>query len=98
MRRIMHDYPDQKCVAILQNLISALDQDSRILIDEMVLPNFGVHWQATQADLTMMAQLGSKERTREQWDVLIQSAGLKIVDIHTYNPSLQNSIIVVVPK
>jgi hypothetical protein len=46
----------------------------------------------------MTAELVSKEHTRGQWDVLIESAGLKIVDIHIYNPSLQNSVIAVVSK
>ena len=61
----------------------------------MVLPNVGVHWQAAQTDLTMMAELGSKERTRAQWDALVERAGLEIMAVHTYNSSLQNSIMVV---
>ena len=98
MRRILHDYPDERCVAILQNQIPALDQESRILIDEMVLPNTGVHLQMAQTDLTMMAELGSKERTRDQWYALLESAGLKLTAIDVYNPSLRNSIVVFVSK
>ena len=98
MRNILHDYPDDICVTILKNLVPAMEQDSRILIDDMVLPNAGVHWQATQQDLTMMAALGSKERTREQWESLIESAGLKILETYTYTSTLQDSILMVVPK
>ena len=54
----------------------------------MVPPNTGVHWQAAQLDLTMMAALGSVERTREQWCVLMESAKLKLLEIHTYTTSL----------
>lgn len=75
-----------------------MDKQSRILIDDMVLPNSGVHWQATQLDLTMMAALGSMERTREQWHALIENAGLKILQIHTYTSSLQDSVIMAVPQ
>ena len=75
-----------------------MDKESRILIDDMVLPDTGVHWQAAQLDLTTMAALGSVERTKEQWYALIASAGLKILDIYTYTALLQDSIIVVVPQ
>ncbi len=75
-----------------------MDKESRILIDDMVLPDTGVHWQAAQLDLTMMAALGSVERTKEQWYALMANAGLKILGIYTYTALLQNSIIVVVPQ
>ena len=94
----MHDYPDDKCIAILRNLIPVMDQESRILIDDMVLPDTGVHWQAAQLDLTMMAALASVERTKERWYALMEKAGLKILQIHTYTTSLQDSVIVAVPK
>lgn len=98
LRNILHDWPDDKCVAILKSLIPYMDKDSRILIDDMVLPNTGVHWQAAQLDLTMMAALGSVERTKEQWYALMESAGLKILHIYTYTTSLQDSVIVAVAK
>lgn len=99
MRNILHDYPDHKCVEILHHLKDAMAgyPDSVILIDDMVLPDTEVHWQATQLDLTMMCALGSMERTREQWYNLIESAGLKIDRVHQYTTSLQDSIIVAVP-
>ncbi|THV52662.1 hypothetical protein BGAL_0073g00370 [Botrytis galanthina] len=98
LRNILHDWPDDKAVIILKNLIPALGPDSRILIDDMVLPNENVHWQAAQLDLTMMSALGSKERTEEQWRSLIDAAGLKILKIIPYTMLLNESIIMVVPK
>ncbi|CAG8982199.1 hypothetical protein HYALB_00003635 [Hymenoscyphus albidus] len=98
LRNILHDWPDEKSVVILKNIISAMEPDSRILIDDKVLPNEKVHWQATQEDLTMMATLGSKERTVEQLRVLMDSAGLEVLDIVQYTTSLNDSIIVAVPK
>ena len=75
-----------------------MDKDSRILIDDMVIPDTGVRWQAAQLDLTIMATLGSVERTKEQWYALMKSAGLKILQIYPYTTLLQDSIIVVVPE
>ena len=71
---------------------------SLILVDEMVLPDTNASWQATQLDLTMMAALGSLERTQEQWQNLLQSAGLKILKIYPYNVSVHDSIIAAVPS
>ena len=75
-----------------------MGQESRILIDEMVLPDSGVHWQATQIDLTMMSALASRERTREQWYALLEAARLKIERILPYTFPLQDSVIVAVPE
>lgn len=46
MRNIIHDYPDEKAAVILRNTAAALSPDSLILIDDMVLPNSGVHLHA----------------------------------------------------
>lgn len=97
MRNIIHDYPEDKAIVILKNTIAALGPDSVILIDDMVIPNSGAHWHATQIDLIMMTSLGSLERTKEQWYELLEKAGLKINRIYTYTTSLQDSIIECVP-
>jgi demethylsterigmatocystin 6-O-methyltransferase len=97
MRNILHDYPDDKSHAILKHTIDALAEDSLILIDDMVLPNDGVHWQGAQLDMLMMATLASRERTEEQWYQLLEGAGLKINKIYTYTGSLKDSIIEAVP-
>ena len=98
LRQILHDYPDDKCVTILKNLVSAMDADSRIILDEMVLPETGAQWQETGTDLAMMAALGSKERTGSQWQALIDSAGCKILETFTYSWPVENAVQVVVPK
>ncbi|KAK2598188.1 hypothetical protein QQS21_005665 [Conoideocrella luteorostrata] len=93
MRNIIHDWPSDKAFEILQNIKPAMDNGSVLLIDEMVLPDIGVHWQATELDMAMMALLGSRERTRAQWNELITQAGLKIHHIYQYTTSLNDSII-----
>ena len=98
MRGILHDFPDDKCRVILQHCIDVLAPDSLILIDDMVLPNTGVYWQTAQVDLTMMVALAARERTHEQWTALLDSVGLRIVDIHVYTPPVHESVITCVPK
>ncbi|ROV90908.1 hypothetical protein VMCG_09989 [Cytospora schulzeri] len=98
LRAIMHDWPDDKCIVILKQLIAASGPQSQILIDDMVLPDAGVSFEAATIDLTMMATLGSRERTLKEWHGLLDRAGLKVLHIHTYFARRQDSIIQVVAK
>lgn len=98
LRNVLHDWPDEKCIVILEHLVAALGPLSQILIDEMVLPDTGVPWEAAAIDLTMMASLGSHERTVKEWYGLLEAAGLRVVNIYTYVPRRQDSIIQVVPN
>lgn len=93
MRNIIHDYRDEQAIQILSHTRDALGSDSVILIDDMVLEEKGVNWQAAQLDITMMACFSSLERTRKQWQDLTARAGLKIVKVYTYTESLGDSVI-----
>jgi demethylsterigmatocystin 6-O-methyltransferase len=96
MRNILHDWPDDKCVQILKNTAAALAPGSVILIDDMVIPDTGAHFHATQQDIGLLAGLAAIERTRAHWYSLVEEAGLKINKIYTYTVSQQDSIIEVV--
>lgn len=41
MHKIMHDWPDQGCVPILTHLRNAMDADSRIFINDVIVPDQG---------------------------------------------------------
>lgn len=97
LRHVLHDWPDEQCVEILRNIIPAMGPDSRILVDELVLPESGVPWQAAFMDILMMGSFASIERTRAQWYALLEKAGLKILDVHQYDPKML-SVIVAVPN
>ncbi|KAJ5885429.1 Winged helix-turn-helix transcription repressor DNA-binding [Penicillium taxi] len=97
LRRIMHDWPDLEAAKILRNIASAMGTDSRILIDETVLPETGAHLQSTMADIAMMT-FGGKERTESQWSALAEISGLKIEQIHTYIASTYTAILVLAPQ
>ncbi|KAF5871803.1 putative o-methyl transferase b protein [Botrytis fragariae] len=97
LRNIIHDYADEKCRIILKHLKDAMGLDSAILIDEMVIPETGAHWHATQIDLVMMTVLASTERTEGEWLALLASVGLQAKRIVKYTASLGDSIIVAVP-
>ncbi|KAF2111730.1 methyltransferase B [Lophiotrema nucula] len=97
LRHILHDWTDDDSVRILKSIVPAMGPKSRIVIDEIVLPDKDVPWQAAYMDLTMMGSLGGVERTKSEYEAILDRAGLKLVGIHKYDPKLQ-SVILAVPK
>ena len=98
LRTVLHDWNDRDAETILRNQVAAMAPGSKILIDEMVLPNEGVHWWSACLDLHMYIMLGSLERNERQWQALLDKAGLRLVEIKTYSPVMRHSIIVAEPK
>ena len=82
IRRVFHDWLDEEARKILANIVPAMAPDSRILISDMALPE-PVTLQDAHAvwlDLMMMT-IGGKERTKKDWESLVESAGLKLVKL-----------------
>ena len=52
---------------------------SRILINEMVVPEKGASMDNTAFDMIMMAMFSARERGERKWRELIAGAGLKLV-------------------
>jgi demethylsterigmatocystin 6-O-methyltransferase len=98
MRNILHDFPDEKCITILKNTAAALAPGSVILLDEMVIPDTGAHFRATQQDMIVMATFAAVERTEAHWHTLVEAAGLKITKISLYDDNVDDSLIEVVKQ
>lgn len=56
---------------------------SKIILNELVLPDEKCGIIAAQVDITMMGALAATERSERQWRHVIDSAGLKIDQIWT---------------
>jgi len=78
IRRCLHDWSDGECVKILKVIGAAMVPGvSRVLIAEMVVPASNVDSETCWMDLTMMAISGC-ERTKKQWEDILDAAGLKL--------------------
>ena len=66
--------------------------DSRIIVDEMVIPDKGAHSYATIMDLAMMIMFGSLERTKEEFVEIFQRAGLILNRDFLYNPNQADTV------
>lgn len=65
---------------------------SKIILNELVLPNQKCSLIAAQVDITMMACLAATERSERQWHEVVGSAGLKIQNIWTDVPEAESII------
>ena len=65
---------------------------SKILINEFVVPDLGASWSVTSMDWVMMALGATRERTEKQWRALLETAGLQIVHIWTYDHGTESLI------
>ena len=74
-RTIFHDWPDSHCRIILQHTLDAMGPNSKLLINEYVLPEKGVGVFPACLDLSMMATKGGMERTERDWKNLVESVG-----------------------
>lgn len=65
-----------------------------VFLDEIVLPNEKIHWQATQLEFRMTSCLAAMERMEKVWFAFLGAVALKIKPIYTYTQELNDSIIV----
>jgi orsellinic acid C2-O-methyltransferase len=84
MKFIVHDWDDARAQRILTNCRRAAMPLSRVILLEQVVPDrLGVeaaHQAVIRADLTMMT-VGGKERTAEEYRVLLTQAGWRLSGI-----------------
>lgn len=97
-RSIFHDWPDEKCVEILENTKRAMKKGySKILINDWVLPDIGAHLYPAKLDMHMMALFSSKERSRAQFQAMVDAVGLEIVNVWSL-PDTEGCIEIVLPE
>ncbi len=81
-RNICHDWSDAHCQKFLSNTAKSMEEGySRILIDDYLLPNTGASMRGASMDFLMMMFCSGIERTRSQWEKLLDSCGLEIVKV-----------------
>jgi hypothetical protein len=66
---------------------------SFLLIDEMVIPDTGASSFAMQLDFTMMPCFSSTEPIVSHWAKLLGKIGIKLTQVHRYDPELKYSIL-----
>jgi hypothetical protein len=79
LKRIIHDWNDSDSVRILENVHSAMHDDSCLLIIEHVLPSDSSPSHGKLLDLQMLVMTsGGRERTETEYATLLSQAGLRL--------------------
>ncbi len=78
-KAVLHNWDDESCQKILSNVKSAMTPGhSRILANEIVIPDTVADWPDTSLDILMMKFLNSLERSAKEWDALAAAVGLRV--------------------
>ena len=94
---VLHDWPDEAALKILDDLKPAMKKGySKLLIVEFVVATENPDRFNTALDIVIISVFGAKERTAEDWQSLVERAGMKIVGIWSL-PGTHESVIEVVP-
>jgi hypothetical protein len=79
---VLHDWDDDRCVAILRNRRAAMDEAARLVIVELILPErmtaSGPMLSAALLDLIMLAYAVGRERTEAEFAQLLDQASLRL--------------------
>jgi hypothetical protein len=82
LKHIIHDWDDERALAILKNIRKVIQPSGRLLLVEVVIapgnePSFG-----KLLDLEMLVIPGGRERTSAEFRDLLAGAGFRLAEIH----------------
>lgn len=79
MKFILHDWSDDLCVKLLQNVAAGMKSGySTLVVEDFIVPATGAALLPAMWDMEMMSLLSAMERTERQWRTLFEKAGLEI--------------------
>lgn len=89
LMRVIHDWDDEQAVSILRNVRSAAPARSKLLLIEVLLPQTSrpmhetASWLAWPVfmDLNMLAWSSGRERTRDEYERLLNASGWRLVRV-----------------
>jgi hypothetical protein len=80
MKNVLHNWDDKDAESILENVARCMENKTRLLVMEMVVPDPGKFSYAKMVDVQMLATMpGGKERTLAGFEKILASAGLRIL-------------------
>jgi hypothetical protein len=80
LSRVLHNWSDERALAILRQLRKAVPPDGRLLIFERLLPDGDVPSIGKVFDLVMLVVLGGRDRSAAEYRKLLDAAGFGVVD------------------
>jgi hypothetical protein len=82
LRQIVHDWDDDRALAILRNCRAAMTRTGKVLvIERQIVPDHREAMRVLYADLEMLVNVGGMERTDAEYRSLFEKAGFRLTTI-----------------
>lgn len=81
LKHIVHDWSDAQAVQLLKNIRAVIPQHGKLILAEAVLDGSAAPHPGKLLDIEMMAFVGGKERTEEQFRELLKAAGFALTRV-----------------
>jgi SAM-dependent methyltransferase len=78
LKQIVHDWDDERATRLLRNCHRALAPGGKLLLVEMLIPPDSRPALSKAMDLNMLVLFGGRERTEEEFDFLLRTAGFRL--------------------
>ncbi|WP_430919962.1 methyltransferase [Mycobacterium colombiense] len=78
LKNVIHDWPEDDAVRILNNVRSAARTGARILLCEFVIPDHDRDFHGKWVDIEMLVVAGARERIAQEYDRLFGQAGFRL--------------------
>jgi len=81
LKDILHDWDDQRAVAILRTARAAIPDTGRLAVIERVIPPADTPAPGKLVDVTMLLATGGRERTHDEYASLLAAGGFELETI-----------------
>src|SRR5205085_9304026 len=81
MKFIIHDWDDEKSVAIMKNIHRAMADGGKLLVIEQIVPEDSSPSFAKFIDINMLVMTGGRERTKKEFAELLAAAGFRLTRV-----------------
>ena len=81
MKHITHDWDDESSIKILRSIRSAMNENGKVLIIEMVVPEGNEPHPSKALDILMLVMEGGKERTKDEYGKLLEASGFRLTKV-----------------
>lgn len=81
LSHVIHDWDEERAVAILRNCRDAMGRDGRLLLVEMVIPPGDAPHPGKMLDMMMLCISGGMERTETEYGDLLGRAGFRLTRV-----------------
>ncbi len=83
LKHIIHDWDDEQSITILKNCHTAMADNGKLLVVEMVIPHGNTPFYGKFLDIEMLVGYSGKERTADEYQDLFAKAGFRLTKIFT---------------